>query len=342
MRTRVLIAIVAMLGAGVRAMAPVPSLECAWNPREVHGPSSMVNPVMVYDASRGVTVLFGMTHGGAQADESQTWEWDGSTWTQRAVGGPSPRTGHAMAYDAARRLIVLFGGNVTPNTVGRTEFNDETWEWDGTSWVEREVSGPPARERHSMAYDAARAVTVLVGGDMASYGDPGTGADTWEWDGNAWTAREGGGAPPVNRPPPRGGGSAMAYDADRGVSVLVVGSPAGSRASVKTWEWDGVCWTVPSMNGGPELAGGYAVAYDAVRGATVLFGGLQNFYSNDDRFSGETWEWNGTGWNRLQPGGRGPRPQLHPAMAYDRIRGLTVLLGATAHEEPPIWELEVR
>ena len=34
-----------------------------------------------------------------------------------------------------------------------------------TAWTQRLVSGPSPRNNHAMAYDAARHVTVLFGGD---------------------------------------------------------------------------------------------------------------------------------------------------------------------------------
>ena len=48
--------------------------------------------------------------------------------------------------------------------------------------------------RHAVAYDTARGVTVLFGGD-----DDDALADTWEWDGERWTHR------PVSGPSVRNG-----------------------------------------------------------------------------------------------------------------------------------------
>lgn len=66
---------------------------------------------MVYDAFRGVVVLFGGSDGtNAYCD---TWEWDGSMWTDVTPDpneGPSARFGPAMAYDSAQHQVVLFGG----------------------------------------------------------------------------------------------------------------------------------------------------------------------------------------------------------------------------------------
>ncbi|MBL8756679.1 MAG: hypothetical protein JNK15_25510 [Planctomycetes bacterium] len=107
-----------------------------------------------------------------------TWSWDAVTgvWTQlQPALSPSPRGRHGMVYDAARDRIVLYGG------FGPL---DDTWEWDGTTWLPRVTAvRPPARAFPGMAWDAQRARVVLFGGAPAtgSYGD------TWEWDGVAWT-----------------------------------------------------------------------------------------------------------------------------------------------------------
>ena len=64
-----------------------------------------------------------------------------------------------MAYDAARARVILFGGY-------RTGPVDDTWEWDGTTWVEHELTPhPTARYQHAMAYDAARGRLLVVGGN---------------------------------------------------------------------------------------------------------------------------------------------------------------------------------
>jgi len=77
---------------------------------------------------------------------------------------------------------VLFGGGRRTN---------ETWTWDGVQWKQHmAASGPPGRDTHAMAYDAARGRVVLYGGG----GDRGKGVppywyldDVWEWDGTRWT-----------------------------------------------------------------------------------------------------------------------------------------------------------
>ena len=101
------------------------------------------------------------------------------------------RTGAAMAYDAARTRAVLFGGL---DGSGR---HDETWEWDGSSWLERDVATrPPVRSHHAMAWDATRMRTVMFGGQTIDA----SGAvvflgDLWEYDGTNWSQRSFGAGP---------------------------------------------------------------------------------------------------------------------------------------------------
>ena len=85
-----------------------------------------------------------------------------------------------------------------------------------------------------MAYDSARAVTVLFGGwDGSSNGE------TWEWDGTSWTLTSSSG------PSPRGD-AAMTYDSARGVTALFGGDDGALDG--ETWEgagsWYGLTLTL--------------------------------------------------------------------------------------------------
>jgi hypothetical protein len=265
---------------------------------------------MVYDASRGVTVLFGGIDGGAGGRLQDTWEWDGETWEERTPDGPVPsaRSHHAMVYDASRGVTVLFGG-IDCGFGCRLQ---DTWEWDGETWVERTPDGPvpPARRSHAMAYDAARGVTVLFGGDD---GDEDL-QDTWEWDGETWEERTPDGPVPSARSE-----HAMVYDASRGVTVLF-----GGWVSFKdTWEWDGETWEERTPDGPvPSWRSKHAMAYDASRGVTVLFGGTPGLTPKED-----TWEWDGETWVERTPDGPVPSARHMHAMVYDASRGVTVLFG---------------
>src|SRR5262249_14262812 len=143
------------------------------------------------------------------------------------------RYGQAMAYDSNRNRVVLFGGS---DSFATTFFQgvpslDDTWEWDGTDWVQRlPAHRPPARLYAQMAFDSRRGVVVLHGGlNYPSYPlQQEKLSDTWEWDGTTWTERTETPAPPAAAPY-----ESMAYDAARGVVVL---------STPDLWEWDGNAW----------------------------------------------------------------------------------------------------
>jgi hypothetical protein len=241
-----------------------------------------------------------------------------ASWQERNRSnlGPSARSSHAMAYDAARGRVVMFGGN-------DGSYKQDTWEWDSDSgaWADRTPPGtkPSARERHAMAYDAARGRVVLFGGWAGPFTHR---QDVWEWDGasGTWTDRTPAGVKPSARIY-----SAMAYDAARG-RVVLFGGHDGSRRD-DTWEWNGNTgtWTELTPDGSrPSARNLHAMAYDAARGRVVLFGG-----SESSGYRQDTWEWDGAArtWTDVTPAGANPSARIAPAMAYDAAQGRVVLFG---------------
>ena len=115
---------------------------------------------MVFDASRGMAVLFG---GRGQSNTlGDTWEWDGVNWTQVAVTGPAPsaRSGARMVFDPDRAVCTLFGG---PDQV--IPMDATVWTWDGKQWRTSAVRGPQnGRFAHAMTYDVVRRRFVYCGG----------------------------------------------------------------------------------------------------------------------------------------------------------------------------------
>lgn len=78
-----------------------------------------------------------------------------------------------------------------------------------------------------------------------------------------------------------------------------------------------------SAQSGPETpAPAYSVgsAYDTRRNRLVVFGGYTN-----GRYVGDTWEWTGTAWTRVES--TGPSARNGPAMVYDAARRQVVLFG---------------
>ncbi len=237
---------------------------------------------------------------------------------------PLRRVCHSMAYDKARNRVVLFGG-VTGGLYGI--ILDDTWEWDGTSWIPRSPQQhPQAREGAAMVYDEADSQVILFGGicydSVYSVCN-----DTWAWDGSNWTQLD-----PDTSPPPRYM-HAMAYDKKRERIVLFGGTDStGCQQLSDTWEWDGSDWHFRTW-GEPAPRCFYnstGLAYDPVRGVTVLFGGLQFFIIDGDTivvyFFDDTWEWDGVQWTELSPLHH-PHAREGHALAYCPTLGSVVLFG---------------
>ncbi len=239
------------------------------------GPRPQGAYAMAWDEAGQRLILFGGADPEPDAVGRETWGWDGESWTQLEDQGPRARYFFAMAGDTRRKRVVLFGGASGSPTRPPFVALGDTWEWDGTSWTQREEIGPPARNGHAMAFDATRNRTVLTGGTPVTGSAP---ADTWEWDGIRWVQVADTGA---------GGriGTAMAFD---GAAVILFGGQdwlTPSRPLLgDTWSWDGRFW-VERQDIGPSSRRSHRLAFDAARGRVVLFGG-----QTTSALSGDTWE----------------------------------------------------
>lgn len=243
------------------------------NPTNI--PQARWGAAMVYDVARGVCVLFGGVYHGLYLND--TWEWDGKDWTQRASISATPggRYLHAMAYDRTRRVVVMFGGTNGPGAMGNL---GDTWEWNGLEWILRSPASPlSARFGHSMAYDTARGVTLLFGGEDAL----GRSNETWQWNGNEWTPMIWIASPTARC------FQAMAYDEGRGDMVMF----GGCNATIifnDTCIWNGTDWSTRALRG-PAARNHHSMAYDSREQTVLLFGGAMAF--DPLSFNGETWVW---------------------------------------------------
>lgn len=151
-----------------------------WAHRASDGPLPRCCHKMVYDAARGVVVLFGGWNGTNLGD---TWEWDGATWSLRATTGPSPRFWSGLTYDRQRNVSLLVGGG---SYNGWVLPRGGIWEWNGQGWTAR-TAQLPGVYAPALMFDEARGVNILVGGFSIGSGDetvyvPGT----WEGHGDTW------------------------------------------------------------------------------------------------------------------------------------------------------------
>lgn len=187
------------------------------------------------------------------------------------------------------------------------------------AWT-RLANGLAIRQYHAIAYDAARARTVLFGGrgNPTSSSDPVAMDDTWTWDGSRWSR-----ATPAVSPTGRFY-HAMAYDALRQRVVLFGGrlDTQSSASSNETWEWTGAAWLRKTPPLAPSGRYQTSLVYDQARGRCVLFGGVDS----TGHVLEDTWEWDGNTW-ALRAKVSGPTARGSMSLAYDEGRQRVVGFG---------------
>src|SRR5687767_6575299 len=137
-----------------------------------------------------------------------------------------PTPGFRLLYSSARtrlRAPLLVLATALALSIAQAAFAQ-------TEWRDRSTN-PGEQVFHAVAYDVVRARLVLLSGFHGREAR----AETWEWNGAAWTQRL-----PATTPPARIG-HALVYDVRRGRVVLFGGHSPRDRTPgfSDTWEWDG-------------------------------------------------------------------------------------------------------
>jgi hypothetical protein len=240
----------------------------------------------------------------AEGDRSGSVSTTGRrTWRQRSHGQANLlRAAAAVAYDSRRSLTRVFGGR---SAVGYAL--QDLWSWNGHDWSAEVQQGesPGPRYGPGMVYDVRRDRLVLFGGavGLESIDNGQTLDELWEFDGSAWTE-----IPTSGDWPPARARHAMAYDVDRGVTVLFGGCSDGINCTTTqladTWEWDGSTWQ--QVHDGitgefPPARSAAAMVYAPIVGGCVLTGGCANDATQSlvglcQQQQGDTWIWDGTAW----------------------------------------------
>lgn len=263
---------------------------------------------MAFDEARGRLLVFGGTgpeDGAPAADRRSLWAWDGQAWERLSTDGPTARHEASLVYDAARQRIVLYGGRrgTFPNEV----LLDDTWEWDGAAWTERATSGPGARVHQAMAYDRARSRVVLFGGYQVSLTQELR--DVWEWDGAAWTLTTAAvGADRIAR--------ALAYDESAPGSLVLLSVTAAGQVVTDTWNGGTVATPAVAAPDCPPPQSGLISL--GAGGGLLFLGCADGGPDGTRRRTGVTWGF---------VAGQQPPPRTGHAMAWDRARGVAVLVG---------------
>lgn len=237
-----------------------------------------------------------------------------------------------MAYDPEDHGVILFGGTVVhhqPDGTNPTQSVADTWLWNGQTWKQLDVQGPPARSAEMAAYDSVRHVLVLFGGGgPGGIGQAQLFQDTWTWDGARWQEQH-----PAHVPNPRMR-AAMSFDEKRGLVVMFGGEGQGTTTYNATWTWDGNDWTLQDPTNSPPGRHFAAMAYDAARADTVLFGGSMA----GARFS-DTWTWDGSNWTERP--GPAPAARGWSSLAYDSATRQVVAYVYFALDNNPVAEYTI-
>lgn len=199
--------------------------------------------------------------------------------------------------------LILFGGD-------DGTYDNETWKWNGTDWTQlTPAHSPPARRYHAACYDSARKVIIVFGGYIGG-GGTNRANDTWEWNGIDWTQVS------TAHSPTTRSDMALAYDANRGVTVLF-GGYNGTVVNDETWEYNGVDWVQKFPAAKPSARCSYGMGYDPVYQKVLLLGGT-NWISG----SGQFWEYDGTNWTLKAANPLGTQQGM--TFTYDTNRNITL------------------
>ena len=343
---------VSVLGTGLETWEYADGI---WTAR---GAAPVATSIGAFDPIANRVVIFGFRDG-----QERAWEWDGSAWSERVRGAPATSSLVAAFCDPVRqRLVVLERGQVAAeewdgstwrsvssvppehpgqvvNLTGAAAAStrgsivlfggldqlagarDSTWIFDGAGWSQQVLNPSPSkRYGHAMAHDSKRDRAVLFGGKASSTYF----ADTWTWNGIAWTLENATG--PSARSAP-----AMAYDAKRDRVVMFGGDTGAASGSDETWEWTGTVWElVPLVMNAPFGKSGAAMAYDPIHQQIVMFGGGSNPLVR--AADAETWTYDGA-WQRRYPTVSPPRRE-NATLTWDASRGRLVLVGGS-YTSPP-------
>jgi hypothetical protein len=298
-----------------------------WEKRTTSLPPARMGHALIYDSVRAVSVAAGgRPVNDAGVSLSDTWAWDGQSWASIAAGMPN-RGFIAGTFDSTRGISLTYGGLNRPTFT--PQYFSQILERGIGAWTL--LSGfPGARSATGLAYDEARAVTVLFGGfDGNNWHN-----DVFEWNGAFWSERCTGVPCRDVRPSVRES-PVFVYDPARQVTLLF-GGFGDYQARGETWTWDGATWTQRLPLVSPSARYGSAAAYDPATQRIFVFGGI-----TDEGEVDELWAWDGSTWEQLeQP--TGPTPRRDARLAWDTARKRGVLFGGRAGTQAvDFWELSL-
>jgi hypothetical protein len=104
-----------------------------WEQIDFPSPGALSHFSMTVDTDARALYIFGGATSGSTFSSltNKTWVLRDDLWEELSpVSSPSERGGSALGYDPIRKRVVLYGGFDS----GGNRL-DDTWEWDGRSWI---------------------------------------------------------------------------------------------------------------------------------------------------------------------------------------------------------------
>jgi hypothetical protein len=287
-------------------------------------PSARSYSAMVYMESSREFLLFGGLS--ATGYLNDTWTWRSGCWTRHALQtSPLGRAHAAVAYDRKHSVVVLTGGDAIGSGGAAVSFPEDTWLWNGSTWMQGAASPPMAMPLATFDDDTQSVILVGFNNRAAgsqSFNMAGAEAQIWTWDGSSWQKVSSIASGPAGRVQ-----GSLAFDPVHHQVVLFGGY--ANRPQGDTWTWDGTKWSqAQQTTASPSPRLDPSMAFLRVVGAIVLIGG-----GRDDQ-----WSWNGTAWSQMQPSHR-PGVRAGTAMASDGQR-LLLFGGADASDHNDLWAFD--
>lgn len=251
-------------------------------------PTSRYLASMAYDPHDGYILMFGGSTTTGSSFTAETWTYQNGTWTQLSEPtSPTARYIAQMAYDPADHAVILFSGydlSTCPN---------DTWSFSNGSWTQLAASGPPARYRGDMAYDAKDGYMLLTGG--SNHQQSVFYKDTWKFENDTWTDL----TALVTGTPPGVVRATMVWDAFDQELVLYGGTNSVGTSTMDTWTYSALTWSFVVHSPTPPARNYIQMAYDPQKSAVILYGG--SLPSDSGVPFADTWMFQGGNWTKLSP-----------------------------------------
>jgi|SRR5579859_685131 len=223
----------------------------------------------------------------------------------------------AMVLDVTlspNKIVLMDTGNYPNNST----FLNQTWllngtgtpDWTNTGATLIDANGPlPGRTDMIMSFDGSN---VMLFGGRGTSSQAGVFADSWSWNGTAWSKQS-----PTTSPSGRYKAKA-AYLAGGG-AVMFGGENLGHLLT-DTFVWSAGNWTQITSANIPPGRTGHVIAANTTQ--LVMFGGKGTSYQFND-----LWKYtNAGGWTQLSPT-NSPSVRSDACMAWDSVNSVFVMFG---------------